>query len=105
MALIEGMPAGVPVDKEFIDAELRRRQGGYGRGGRQKIEVDQMLMNCNNINPNFGLIPGIPATYPTASGLNSTPTTTPPAGYTGLQNCYADGEASAAWELTNVPWP
>lgn len=40
IALIEGMPAGVPVDKSFIDNELRRRQGGYGRGGRQKIEVD-----------------------------------------------------------------
>ena len=40
IALIEGMPAGVPVDKAFIDSELRRRQGGYGRGGRQKIEVD-----------------------------------------------------------------
>src|SRR5690242_18536772 len=38
--LIEGMPAGVPVDKAFIDAGLRRRQGGYGRGGRQKIETD-----------------------------------------------------------------
>src|SRR4051794_23130870 len=42
IALIEGMPAGVPVDKTFIDSELRRRQGGYGRGGRQKIEVDQV---------------------------------------------------------------
>src|SRR5438105_1641048 len=41
LALVEGMPAGVPVDKEFIDAELRRRQGGYGRGGRQKIETDR----------------------------------------------------------------
>lgn len=40
IALIEGMPAGVSVDKAFIDAELRRRQGGYGRGGRQKIETD-----------------------------------------------------------------
>jgi chorismate synthase len=39
-ALIEGMPAGVPVDESFINAELRRRQGGYGRGGRQKIETD-----------------------------------------------------------------
>jgi chorismate synthase len=42
IALIEGLPAGVPVDKTFIDSELRRRQGGYGRGGRQKIEVDQI---------------------------------------------------------------
>ncbi|MGA2230189.1 MAG: chorismate synthase, partial [Tepidisphaeraceae bacterium] len=40
IALVEGMPAGVPIDSEFIDAELRRRQGGYGRGGRQKIETD-----------------------------------------------------------------
>src|SRR5436305_124694 len=42
IALVEGMPAGVPVDKDFIDAELRRRQGGYGRGGRQKIETDHV---------------------------------------------------------------
>ncbi len=40
VAFVEGMPAGVPVDKGFIDGELRRRQGGYGRGGRQKIETD-----------------------------------------------------------------
>jgi chorismate synthase len=40
LALVEGMPAGLQIDKDFIDAELRRRQGGYGRGGRQKIETD-----------------------------------------------------------------
>jgi chorismate synthase len=40
IALIEGMPEGVTVDQPFIDGELRRRQGGYGRGGRQKIETD-----------------------------------------------------------------
>jgi chorismate synthase len=40
ITLIEGIPAGVPLDKSLIDAELRRRQGGYGRGGRQKIETD-----------------------------------------------------------------
>jgi chorismate synthase len=40
MALVEGMPAGVSVDQALIDGELRRRQGGYGRGGRQKIETD-----------------------------------------------------------------
>jgi chorismate synthase len=42
ISLVEGLPAGVPIDKDFIDAELRRRQGGYGRGGRQKIEVDHV---------------------------------------------------------------
>src|SRR4051794_24247906 len=40
LALVEGLPAGVAVDLDFINAELRRRQGGYGRGGRQKIETD-----------------------------------------------------------------
>src|SRR5271167_3046631 len=42
ISLVEGMPAGVPIDKEFIDGELRRRQGGYGRGGRQRIETDRV---------------------------------------------------------------
>src|SRR5258708_32674169 len=41
ISLVEGMPAGVKVDQAFIDGELRRRQGGYGRGGRQKIETDR----------------------------------------------------------------
>jgi len=42
IALVEGMPAHLPVDIEFIDQELKRRQGGYGRGGRMKIERDQV---------------------------------------------------------------
>src|SRR5258707_3907082 len=42
ITLVEGLPAGVPVDSALIDGELRRRQGGYGRGGRQKIEVDHV---------------------------------------------------------------
>src|SRR4051794_29959978 len=42
LTLVEGLPAGVPVDVDFINNELRRRQGGYGRGGRQKIETDQV---------------------------------------------------------------
>jgi chorismate synthase len=41
ITLVEGLPAGVPVDLALIDQELRRRQGGYGRGGRQKIETDR----------------------------------------------------------------
>jgi len=40
IALVEGLPEGVTVDSAFVDGELRRRQGGYGRGGRQKIETD-----------------------------------------------------------------
>jgi chorismate synthase len=38
--LVEGLPAGLVVDTDFINHELKRRQGGYGRGGRQKIETD-----------------------------------------------------------------
>lgn len=37
---ISGLPAGVPVDLAFVNRELHRRQLGYGRGGRQKIEKD-----------------------------------------------------------------
>jgi chorismate synthase len=40
VALIDGFPAGLTVDIPAIDAELQRRQGGYGRGGRQRIETD-----------------------------------------------------------------
>jgi len=40
VALISGLPAGVPVDQEFLDHELWRRQQGYGRGGRMRIERD-----------------------------------------------------------------
>lgn len=41
LCMIHGLPAGLALDEEFINAELRRRQGGYGRGGRQKIETDR----------------------------------------------------------------
>ena len=41
VAIVEGMPAGVPIDEEYIARDMRRRQGGYGRGGRMKIECDR----------------------------------------------------------------
>jgi chorismate synthase len=41
LAFISGLPASLPVDVEFINLELHRRQLGYGRGGRQKIEKDR----------------------------------------------------------------
>ena len=40
VALISGLPAGIPVDQSFLDHELWRRQQGYGRGGRMRIEKD-----------------------------------------------------------------
>lgn len=42
LAILEGMPAGLKVDKRIIDQELRRRQSGYGRGPRMKIEQDKV---------------------------------------------------------------
>jgi len=41
VAWISGLPAGIPVDLDFVGRELHRRQLGYGRGGRQRIEKDQ----------------------------------------------------------------
>ena len=41
-AIIEGVPAGLPLTAEDINVDLKRRQGGYGRGGRMKIESDKV---------------------------------------------------------------
>jgi chorismate synthase len=41
LAFVSGLPASLPVDLNFINHELHRRQLGYGRGGRQKIEKDR----------------------------------------------------------------
>jgi chorismate synthase len=38
--IVDGLPAGLSVDAARVDSDLRRRQGGYGRGGRMKIETD-----------------------------------------------------------------
>ncbi len=44
IVLVEGMPAGVTVDAEWVNRQLGRRQGGYGRGGRMKIEQDSVTV-------------------------------------------------------------
>ena len=41
LAIVEGIPAGLSIDSEFINSELKRRQAGYGRGARQRIETDK----------------------------------------------------------------
>lgn len=45
-AIIDGMPAGVGIDVAAINEQLKRRQGGYGRGGRMKIETDEISVNA-----------------------------------------------------------
>ena len=42
IGIIEGLPAGLTLDEEFINRQLARRQGGYGRGGRMSIEKDRV---------------------------------------------------------------
>jgi len=41
VAFLSGLPAGLKIDQDFVDRELWRRQQGYGRGGRMKIETDK----------------------------------------------------------------
>jgi len=41
-AILDGLPAGLPLDREAIDTWLARRQHGFGRGGRQRIETDRV---------------------------------------------------------------
>jgi chorismate synthase len=46
LGILEGIPAGLPLSEAALRAELKRRQGGYGRGGRQKIERDRAQILC-----------------------------------------------------------
>lgn len=42
LAIVDGLPAGLTIDKVYIDRELKRRMVGYGRGGRMRIEKDSV---------------------------------------------------------------
>ncbi|MEC4673171.1 MAG: chorismate synthase [Nitrospirota bacterium] len=46
VAVLEGVPAGLPITAEMVNHDLLRRQGGYGRGGRMRIEKDQIEFTC-----------------------------------------------------------
>lgn len=56
-AVLEGMPAGLPVDQQALNHELARRQIGYGSGGRMKIEKDEVRITAGVMN---GLTTGGP---------------------------------------------
>ncbi|HEX7733513.1 MAG TPA: chorismate synthase [Ktedonobacteraceae bacterium] len=58
-AIIEGLPAGLALSAEEINIHLARRQGGYGRGGRMKIEKDQVIIRSG---VRHGLTLGSPVT-------------------------------------------
>ena len=42
VAIVEGLPAGLEIDRARVDADMARRQLGHGRGGRMKIESDSV---------------------------------------------------------------
>ncbi len=42
VCILEGLPAGLKVSSDYVNSQLKRRQGGYGRGGRMKIESDRV---------------------------------------------------------------
>ena len=58
-AIIEGLPSGFDISLDFINQELKRRQGGYGRGDRMKIESDTVEITSG---VRFGKTTGAPVT-------------------------------------------
>jgi chorismate synthase len=102
VAVLEGMPAGVPIDEEPIARELRRRQGGYGRGRRMQIESDRAsivsgvrrgrttgapiaLRIVNKDWPNWQKTMNVGAEVPEgATGANRAPVTRPRPGHADL---------------------
>ena len=58
-AIVEGFPSGVALDLEFINHELKRRQGGYGRGKRQTLETDRVFVDSGSYH---GVSTGAPIT-------------------------------------------
>ncbi len=60
IGIIEGIPANLPVSEEFINAQLKRRQMGYGRGGRMKIESDTVEIFSG---VRFGKTTGMPISF------------------------------------------
>jgi chorismate synthase len=58
-AIVEGFPSGVVLDTAPIDRELERRQGGYGRGKRQKLETDRIIVDSGTYH---GVTTGAPIT-------------------------------------------
>ena len=56
-AIVSGVPAGLKISASDINADLKRRQAGYGRGGRQQIEADEVIITSG---VRFGLTLGTP---------------------------------------------
>ena len=100
-AIVTGLPAGLPLDSDAIDADLRRRQQGYGRSPRQKLESDEVevlrglrhgvtlgtpltlvVRNRDHANWTWGMSPWPPDDEP--SGKGAKPVTLPRPGHADL---------------------
>jgi chorismate synthase len=101
VAILSGLPAGLELDREAIDADLRRRQQGYGRSPRQQIEQDAVevlaglrhgrtlgtplalvVRNADHKNWTWGMAPWPPEGEP--SGKGTKPVTLPRPGHADL---------------------
>src|ERR1700752_3364973 len=101
VAIVSGLPAGLVLDKEAIDADLRRRQQGYGRSPRQQIETDEVevlaglrhgrtlgtplalvVRNRDHKNGTWGMSPWPPEGEPEGKGTK--PVTLPRPGHADL---------------------
>jgi chorismate synthase len=101
VAIVTGLPAGLALDRNAIDADLRRRQQGYGRSPRQRLEADEVevlaglrhgrtlgsplclvVRNRDHENWSWGMSPWPPQGAP--SGKGTTPVTTPRPGHADL---------------------
>jgi chorismate synthase len=110
VAIVTGLPAGLVLDREAIDADLRRRQQGYGRSPRQQIEQDSVevlaglrhgrtlgtplalvVWNRDHENWHWGMSPWRPEGEP--SGKGSKPVTLPRPGHADLAGALKYGLA------------
>jgi chorismate synthase len=110
VAIVGGMPAGLVLDRDAIDEDLRRRQGGYGRSPRQQLEQDRVevlaglrhgrtlgsplalvVRNRDHENWTWGMSPWPPEGEPTGKGTK--PVTLPRPGHADLAGAQKFGLA------------
>ena len=120
VAILSGLPAGLVLEKEAIDADLRRRQQGYGRSPRQQIEQDEVevlaglrhgrtlgtplaiiVRNRDHENWKWGMSPWAPDGEP--SGKGTKPVTLPRPGHADLAGTlkYGLSDVRDAFEDSN----
>jgi chorismate synthase len=112
VAILAGLPAGLVVDKAAVDADLRRRQEGYGRSPRQQIETDEVeflaglrhgrtlgtplalvVRNRDHANWEWGMSPSMPEGEPRGKGAK--PVTLPRPGHADFAGALKYGLADA----------